>query len=80
MRCHREGNRQHDVTSTYAIGASRIKLLDTLLILVAIGGISVPIGHMSLKLLFRKYRQRLQEQAGAEDTASSHSDRSTTSE
>lgn len=40
----------------YAIGATRIKLLDVLLVLALFGGVGVPLGHMTLKWLFRKYR------------------------
>lgn len=39
----------------YAIGGTRIRLLDVLLVLALSSGIGVPIGHMSLKWLFRKY-------------------------
>jgi hypothetical protein len=40
----------------YAIGGTRIKLLDWLLVLAVLSGIGVPLGHMTLKWLFRKYR------------------------
>jgi hypothetical protein len=40
----------------YAIGGTRIKLLDVLLVLALLSGIGVPLGHMTLKWLFRKYR------------------------
>lgn len=40
----------------YAIGGTRIKLLDWLLVLAALSGVGVPLGHMTLKWLFRKYR------------------------
>lgn len=42
----------------YAIGATRIKLLDTLLIFAVVGGIGVPIGHMTMKRLARKFLKR----------------------
>jgi hypothetical protein len=42
----------------YAIGATRIKLLDTLLVLMLAAGVGVPLGHMMIKFLFRKYRAR----------------------
>jgi len=42
----------------YAIGATRIKLLDTLLLFAVVGGITVPIGHMTTKWLVRKYLKR----------------------
>ena len=40
----------------YAIGGTRIKLLDVLLVLAVLSGVGVPLGHMTLKWLFRKYR------------------------
>ena len=40
----------------YAIGATRIKLLDVLLVLALLSGVAVPLGHMTLNWLFRKYR------------------------
>ena len=40
----------------YAIGATRIKLLDYLLVLALLSGVAVPFGHMTLNWLFRKYR------------------------
>jgi hypothetical protein len=48
----------------YAIGATRIKLLDILLILSVVGGITVPIGHMTIKWLFRRRRRRGEGQGG----------------
>lgn len=50
----------NSVSGFYAIGGTRIKLLDALLGLAFVGGISVPIGHLSLQWLFRKYRKRNQ--------------------
>lgn len=40
----------------YAIGGTRIKLLDVLLVLALLSGVGVPLGHMTLKWLFRRYR------------------------
>ena len=40
----------------YAIGGTRIKLLDVLLVLALLSGVGVPLGHMTLNWLFRKYR------------------------
>ena len=48
------------VSGFYAIGGTRIKLLDVLLVFAFLGGLSVPVGHLTLKWLFRKYRQRAQ--------------------
>jgi predicted CXXCH cytochrome family protein len=42
----------------YAIGGTRIKLLDTLLVLALAAGVGVPIGHMTIKLLFRRVREK----------------------
>lgn len=42
----------------YAIGGTRIKLLDALLGFALLAGIGVPTGHMSLKWLFRKYLKK----------------------
>lgn len=42
----------------YAIGGTRIKLLDVLLVLALFGGVSVPIGHLTVKWLFRKYLKK----------------------
>lgn len=39
----------------YAIGGTRIKLLDVLFVLVLLTGVCVPIGHWTLKWLFRRY-------------------------
>lgn len=49
------------VRGFYAIGASRIKLLDQLLVLVVLGAIAAPSAHMGLKWYFR--RRRAQEEA-----------------
>jgi len=49
----------------YAIGATRIKLLDTLLIFAVVGGVTVPIGHMTMKRLARKYLKRGKGQSGS---------------
>ena len=49
----------------YAIGGTRIRLLDVLLFLALFGGVSVPIGHLTVKWLFRKYLKR-----GAREDAS----------
>jgi len=40
----------------YAIGGTRNPILDALFVLALLGGIGVPVGHMTLKWLFRKYR------------------------
>jgi hypothetical protein len=52
------------VSGFYAIGGTRIKLLDVLLVFAFLGGLSVPVGHLTLKWLFSKYRQRAQGAGG----------------
>lgn len=58
------------VRGFYAIGASRIQLLDVLLVLVVLGAIAVPSAHMSLKWYFR--RRRAQEVAAQSTTPDRH--------
>lgn len=55
------------VRGFYAIGSTRIGLLDNLLVLVFVGAISVPLGHITIKRLFRRMREKLE----AEKTAAS---------
>ncbi|MFZ4478478.1 MAG: cytochrome c3 family protein [Rhodoferax sp.] len=70
------------VRGFYAIGSTRIKLLDVLLVMVLLGAISVPLGHMTIKMLFKGVRARLEAErlAAAQDaakeasTGSRHSD------
>ena len=42
----------------YAIGSTRIKLLDVLLVLVVLGALAVPLGHMTVKRLFKGVRDK----------------------
>ena len=49
----------------YAIGGTRIKLLDWLLVLAVLGGIGVPIGHMTVRWMFKKYAKKI---SGKEDS------------
>jgi len=49
----------------YAIGGTRIKLLDWLLALAVLGGIGVPLGHMTVRWLFRRYAKKI---SGKEDS------------
>ncbi len=44
----------------YAIGATRIKLLDILLLLALFSGIAVPVGHLAAKWAFRRYLNKLE--------------------
>ena len=46
------------VRGFYAIGSTRIKLLDYALVLVALGAAGVPVGHFTLRLLFRRFREK----------------------
>lgn len=48
------------VRGFYAIGSTRIKLLDYLFLFVMLGAISVPIGHMTIKRLFKGVRDKLE--------------------
>ena len=56
------------VRGFYAIGGTRIKLLDYLFLMALFAGITVPVGHMSLKLLFRHYLKKMEaERSSAQD-------------
>ena len=46
------------VRGFYALGSTRIKLLDTLLVIVVLGGIGGPLAHMTVKWLFRRSREK----------------------
>jgi hypothetical protein len=58
------------VRGFYAIGSTRIKLLDYLLVLVLLGAISVPLVHMTIKRLFKGVRENLEAErlAAAQDS------------
>jgi hypothetical protein len=43
------------VSGFYAIGGTRIWLLDVLLILAVLAGIGVPVGHMTMGWVFKRY-------------------------
>lgn len=49
----------------YAIGSTRIKLLDILLVLVVLGALSVPLGHMTIKRLFKGVRDKREAERNA---------------
>lgn len=57
------------VSGFYAIGSTRIKLLDWLLLLTVLVGVSVPIGHQTLRWLFRRYARTLQAEEAAKRAA-----------
>ena len=52
----------------YAIGGTRSPVLDALLALALLGGVGVPIGHMTMKWLFRRYRARRNRSSGTDDS------------
>lgn len=49
----------------YAVGGTRNVLLDILLVLAVLGGLSVPIGHQILKRIVKKQLERDAQQGGA---------------
>jgi hypothetical protein len=51
----------------YAIGGTRSRILDALLVLALLGGFGIPAGHMTMKWLFRKYRARRAGSGGGND-------------
>jgi predicted CXXCH cytochrome family protein len=57
------------VRGFYAIGSTRIKLLDTLLVMVLLGAIAVPLGHMTVKRLFKNMREKLAAERAAASSA-----------
>jgi hypothetical protein len=46
------------VRGFYAIGSTRIKLLDYALVAVLLAGLGGPLGHMTIKWLFRNFRKK----------------------
>jgi len=57
------------VRGFYAIGATRIRLLDYLLILVVAGAAFVPIAHMTVRWMFRRVRAKLEAERAAAASA-----------
>lgn len=53
------------VSGFYAIGGTRIKFLDYLLLLAFLGGLAVPIGHMTLGWIFRRFYLNRSQTPGA---------------
>lgn len=51
----------------YAIGGTRSTFLDALFALALLGGLGVPIGHMTVKWLFRRSRARRDRSGGGDD-------------
>ena len=43
------------VSGFYAIGGTRVKILDILLILAFLGGLAIPVGHLTLGWIFKRY-------------------------
>lgn len=56
------------VRGFYAIGSTRIKLLDVLLVIVFLGALSVPLVHMTIKRLFKSEREKLEAERLAAST------------
>jgi hypothetical protein len=44
------------ISNFYTLGGTRIKLLDGLLILALVGGLAIPLGHMSIGRYLRNKR------------------------
>ena len=65
------------VRGFYAIGSTRIKMLDWLLLLTVLGGVAVPIGHQTLRWLFRRYANKMREEEAAGNAASGASNQAT---
>lgn len=59
------------VRGFYAIGSTRIKLLDYLLLLVALGAIGVPLLHMTIKRMFKSVREQDEAERAAQRAQSS---------
>ena len=47
---------------------NQVSVLDVLLALAFLGGLSVPIGHLTLKWLFNRYLKRTQEEGASQDS------------
>jgi hypothetical protein len=47
----------------YAIGGTRIQLLDIALLLALFAGVAVPVGHMAMGFFFRRYLRNQQAKA-----------------
>lgn len=50
----------------YAIGATRIKLLDILFLLALASGIAVPVTHLTAKLFFKRYLLKIEAEKAAD--------------
>lgn len=46
------------VSEFYAVGATRVKLLDILFIVAIVGGVAVPVGHITLRIITSPIRRR----------------------
>jgi hypothetical protein len=58
------------ISGFYAIGGTRIQILDILLVLAFLGGLAVPVGHMTLGWFVK---QTLKNEKSADATGQSHS-------
>src|SRR5208282_5936982 len=55
------------VRGFYAIGGTRIGLLDILLLLAVLGGLAVPVGHLTLGWIFKRYGLASSQTGGSGD-------------
>jgi hypothetical protein len=51
------------VSDFYALGGTRVRLLDGLLILSVVAGLAIPLGHMSMGKYLRKKASKEHEDA-----------------
>jgi predicted CXXCH cytochrome family protein len=65
------------VRGFYAIGATRIKMLDVLLLLVLAAGIFVPTAHLTMKMIARRQQANAREAAAAAQTPATDSSATT---
>lgn len=62
------------VRGFYAIGATRIKLLDVLLLLALAAGVAVPLAHLTARWAFRRYLRKIEEEKAAAAAAAATGD------
>lgn len=53
------------VRGFYAIGATRVEVLDVLLLMALGAGVAVPLGHLTMRWAFRRYLKRVEEDRAA---------------
>ena len=59
-----------------ALGTTSVHLFGSLLLTV-LGGVAVPVGHQTLRWLFRRYANKIREEEAARDSASGASGQTT---